>query len=72
MNPSEQYKSRARSIKIKMFAKGLSQSEVARQLKLTHTHVNLCLNGRRQSNVLLDKIEEMIDEIEDPELEIAA
>ena len=67
MITQEQYKQRARKVKIRMFEKGLTQAEVTRRLDLTTTHVSLCLNGKRVSSRLLDTIEAMLDEMEDPE-----
>ena len=63
--------SRARKLKIKLFTMGISVTDAARKLNVTRIWLSNVLNERGESEGLLDRLEEMIEE-EDPELRIAA
>lgn len=61
MQPVKQSK-RAHALRTRLFDARISVVEAARRLEVTRVHLSYVLNGHRDSNPLLDRVEAMLAE----------
>ena len=72
MRQQEDYETRAKNLRTRLYHAGITVTELAGRLGKTRPYTSKVLNGGHESKSLLKKIEEFLADVEDSDLALAA